>query len=149
MKHIFLYFSLFQSYSFLSLSFPGFYFPSSFSVFLCISTTFSFSFCPFPCLSSTFFLSFILLIWLSLIILCLSSTFLLLSACLPLYSPYSSIYLSRYVLLLVLLSTWPFLCSLSFNFLSAFSFYFSVIFSCLFFFLDFVLFPTSFNFPGL
>ena len=55
MKHIFLYFSLFRFYSFLSLSFPGFYFPSSFSVFLCISTTFSFSFCPFPCLSSTFF----------------------------------------------------------------------------------------------
>ena len=59
MKHTFLYFSLFRSYSFLSLSFPAFYFPFLLlfifpPVFLSISSTFSFSFCFFLCLSSDF-----------------------------------------------------------------------------------------------
>ena len=53
-------FSLFRSYFFQSLSFPVFYFPCFYflsfsSVFLCISSNFSFSFCLFLCMSSTFF----------------------------------------------------------------------------------------------
>ena len=60
MKHIFLYFSLFRSYSFLSLSFPVLYFSLStfllsLSLYISISSTFSFSFCLFPCLFSAFF----------------------------------------------------------------------------------------------
>ena len=60
MKHVFLYFSLFRSCSFLSLSFPVLYFSLStfllsLSLYISVSSTFSFSFCLFPCLFSTFF----------------------------------------------------------------------------------------------
>ena len=54
MKHIFFLFYFFVSYSFLSLPFSVFYF---LSVFLCISSNFTFSFCLFVCMSSTFYLS--------------------------------------------------------------------------------------------
>ena len=56
MKHIFLYSSLFRSYSFLPVSFLSSTFPHlSFSpVFLSMSSTFSFSFILFLCLSSSF-----------------------------------------------------------------------------------------------
>ena len=166
MKHIFLYSSPFRSYSFQSFfpcsTFLVLYFLSFSSVFLWISSTFSFfSFCLFPFLSSTFFLdTFYLspqtffvyhLIFLSVSI-SLSSTFFLgfflhsFFACLLLYSPYS-FYLFAH-LCFFYYQFFP--CSsyqyfLPFKFSSAFSAYFSTFFF-LFCFSYFVLVSTLFNY---
>ena len=104
---------LFCFFLFLYSTFHVFYFLSFSSVFLCISSTFSFFFCLFfVCLLLYFMLTSMFLLWLSLFIiyflflllsLSLSSTFLLgflllsFFACLLLYSPYSSLYLFAYM----------------------------------------------------
>ena len=64
MKHIFLYFSLLRSYSFLPLSFPIYYFPCLL-IFIVLPSVFAYAlfslypfiFYLFPCLSSTSFLA--------------------------------------------------------------------------------------------
>ena len=168
MKHIFLYFSIFRSYYFLSLSFPvyfflAFYFLSFSSVCFWIFSTFSFSYCLFLYLSSTFFLaSFFLLSFFS-DFFCLSSTFsfcFCLFLCLLLPSWLSSTF---FLSLSSIIS--PLIFSLSFRvcvfyhyyhpilsvfstfqfFLSAFSTYFSTYFF-LFCFSYLVLFSTLFDY---
>ena len=159
MKYIFIHFSLFRSYSFLSLSFPVFYFPCLLLSFflLCLSLHISNSISPYVsffacslsfssdllCLSSIFSFCFYLSLFVFSFPCRFSSTFFLYLSSVTFHLLFSLsfwVYAFYYYPSVLL-----FLHFLPFIFLSAFSAYFSTFFY-LFCFSYFVLFSTLFNY---